>query len=158
MTSIVIIDYGSGNLRSVAKAFERVASSVTVSSDSRLFESASHIVLPGVGAFADCMAGLSAIPDMLDNLHRQVIENKKWFLGVCVGMQMLFENGYEHGIHKGMGWLKGDVVPIVSSTLKIPHMGWNNLEIKQNSPLLTGINDGEHAYFVHSYYAKIADN
>ncbi len=158
MTSIVIIDYGSGNLRSVAKAFERVSSNVKVSADVSSLNSASHIVLPGVGAFADCMAGLSAIPDMLDNLRRQVIENKKWFLGVCVGMQMLFENGYELGIHKGMGWLSGDVVPITSSTLKIPHMGWNNLQIKQNSPLLMGINDGEHAYFVHSYHAKLADN
>ncbi len=158
MASIVIIDYGSGNLRSVAKAFERVASNVVVSSDASLLESASHIVLPGVGAFADCMAGLSAIPDMLDNLRRQVIENRKWFLGVCVGMQMLFENSYEHGIHQGLGWLKGDVVPLSKSSLKIPHMGWNELQIKQNSPFLKNVSNGEHAYFVHSYHAKLTDN
>ncbi|MEQ1790378.1 MAG: imidazole glycerol phosphate synthase subunit HisH [Rickettsiales bacterium] len=158
MTSIVIIDYGSGNLRSVAKVFERVASNVVVSADANLLKSASHIVLPGVGAFGDCMAGLTSIPDMLDILNEQVGVRGKWFLGVCVGMQMLFENGYEHGIHKGLGWLKGDVVPIISQSLKIPHMGWNELQIKQDSPLLAGVKDGDHAYFVHSYYAKPADN
>lgn len=158
MASIVIIDYGSGNLRSVAKAFERVAPNVVVSSDASLLESASHIVLPGVGAFADCMAGLSAIPDMLTVLNEQVRVRGKWFLGVCVGMQMLFENGYEHGIHKGLGWLKGEVVPLSKSSLKIPHMGWNELQIKQNSPLLKNVSNGEHAYFVHSYHAKLTDN
>jgi imidazole glycerol-phosphate synthase subunit HisH len=156
--SIVIIDYGSGNLRSVAKAFERVASNVVVSSDVSLLESANHIVLPGVGAFADCMSGLSSLPDMLDVLNEQVRVRGKWFLGVCVGMQMLFENGYEHGIHKGLGWLKGDVVPITSPTLKIPHMGWNNLQIKQKSALLKNVDNGDHAYFVHSYHAKLVDD
>lgn len=157
MASIVIIDYGSGNLRSVAKAFERVGSNVIVTSDAGILKSASHIVLPGVGAFADCMAGLAALPDMLDSLHEQVIVKKKWFLGICVGMQMLFERGHEHGIHKGLGWLKGDVIPLSSEPLKIPHIGWNELKIKRESPLLAGVKDGDHAYFVHSYYAKLED-
>ena len=158
MTSIVIIDYGSGNLRSVAKAFQRVTPNVVVSADTHAVKTASHIVLPGVGAFADCMAGLCALPDMLDVLSDEVLVQKKWFLGVCVGMQLLFEHGYEHGTNNGLAWLKGDVVPITSPSLKIPHMGWNTLQLKQKSPLLKNIADGDHAYFVHSYYAKLADN
>ncbi len=158
MASVVIIDYGSGNLRSVAKAFEAVASNVVVSDDSRMLENASHIVLPGVGAFGDCMAGLSALPGMLENLNEQVRVHRKWFLGICVGMQMLFENGYENGIHKGLGWLGGDVIPLPKAGIKIPHMGWNNLEIKKKSELLKEVNNGDYAYFVHSYYAKPADN
>ncbi|MEQ1789696.1 MAG: imidazole glycerol phosphate synthase subunit HisH [Rickettsiales bacterium] len=161
MSSIVIIDYGSGNIRSVGKAFEHVAletSNIIVSSDARALETASHIVLPGVGAFADCMAGLSALPDMLDVLKEQVMVQKKWFLGVCVGMQMLFERGHEHGVHDGLGWLKGEVVPLAHSSLKIPHMGWNALKIQQKSSLLAGVEDGDHAYFVHSYHAKLTDN
>ena len=158
MASVVIIDYGSGNLRSVAKAFEAVASNVVVSDDSRMLENASHIVLPGVGAFGDCMAGLSALPGMLENLNEQVRVHRKYFLGICVGMQMLFENGYENGIHKGLGWLGGDVIPLPKSGIKIPHMGWNNLEIKKKSELLKKINNGDYANFVHIYYAKTNDN
>lgn len=158
--NVVIIDYGSGNLRSVAKAFELVAGAVLVTSDPRELANASHIVLPGVGAYADCMAGLSAIPDMLATLSEQVLENGKNFLGICVGMQMLFERGYEHGVHNGLGWLAGEVVAIspTDKSLKIPHMGWNELIIEQSSPLLAGIENGNHAYFVHSYHAKLADN
>jgi imidazole glycerol-phosphate synthase subunit HisH len=157
-SSVVIIDYGSGNLRSAAKAFERVAANVKVSSDVRLLESASHIVLPGVGAFGDCMAGLSAIPDMLSVLNEQVRVRGKWFLGICVGMQMLFDNGYEHGTHKGLGWISGDVTPISAKGLKIPHMGWNELMILHDSPILKSVINGDHAYFVHSYHAKPVDN
>lgn len=160
-TSIVIIDYGSGNLRSVAKAFERVAvnSEIAVSADAGLLATASHIVLPGVGAFADCMAGLTALPGMLEALNEQVIMRGKWFLGVCVGMQMLFERGHEHGIHKGLGWLSGEVLPLanIANALKIPHIGWNELNIEKKSPVLSGINNGDHAYFVHSYHAEPAD-
>lgn len=161
--SVVIIDYGSGNLRSAAKAFELVSPNVVVSSDPKQLASASHIVLPGVGAFADCMAGLIAVSGLLETLSEQVLVRGKNFLGICVGMQMLFERGYEHGEHKGLGWLAGEVVPISQplttshSPLKIPHMGWNELKIKQNSPLLVGINDDDHAYFVHSYHAKLPD-
>lgn len=162
-TAIVIIDYGSGNIRSVAKAFGRVAADVAVSSDAGSLNKASHIVLPGVGAFADCMAGLSALPGMLENLREQVLNRGKMFLGICVGMQMLFERGYEHGAHPGLGWLKGEVAGLSGAAspkpqaLKIPHMGWNNLQVKAKSPLLAGINDGDHAYFVHSYHAKLSD-
>lgn len=163
MSSVVIIDYGSGNLRSVAKAFERVTDNVSVSSDAAALGSASHIVLPGVGAFGDCMAGLAAIPDMLEKLNEQVHEKGKLFLGVCVGMQMLFERGHEHGIHKGLGWLDGEVIPFSQTpspkqpALKIPHMGWNELVINQQNPVLAGIDNGDHAYFVHSYHAKLSD-
>jgi glutamine amidotransferase len=158
MASVVIIDYGSGNLRSVAKAFEKIASNVVVSDDPRMLETASHIVLPGVGAFGDCMAGLSALPAMLEILNEQVRVKRKWFLGVCVGMQMLFENGYENGIHKGLGWLDGDVAALPKKGLKVPHMGWNNLDLKKKSELLKEINDGDYAYFVHSYHARPTDN
>lgn len=157
MASVVIIDYGSGNLRSVAKAFELYTSSVTVTSGASALTSASHIVLPGVGAFSDCIRGLKALPDMINILQEQVFEQKKNFLGICVGMQMLFEHGHEHGVHQGLGWLKGDVISLSSKERKIPHMGWNNLKIHNPLPLLSGINDGDHAYFVHSFYAKLTD-
>ncbi len=157
---LAIIDYGSGNLRSAAKAFTRVAGNtkIEVTSDPKALRGASHIVLPGVGAFADCMAGLAALPGMLDALHEEVLARKKYFLGICVGMQMLFESGHEHGVHKGLGWLKGEVVPLAPNTgLKIPHMGWNNLQIKSDHPLTRGIETGAHAYFVHSYHAACGD-
>jgi len=158
---LAIIDYGSGNLRSVAKAFERVGDGreVAVVQDAGALEKASHIVLPGVGAFADCMAGLAALPGMLEALEEQVRGQGKWFLGICVGMQMLFERGHEHGVHNGLGWLKGEVVPLKpeGAALKIPHMGWNTLELAGAHPLLAGIHSGDHAYFVHSYYAQAGD-
>lgn len=158
---LAIIDYGSGNLRSVAKAFERMADGampVIVTNEAEQLARASHIVLPGVGAFADCMAGLRALPSMLDALSEQVLEKKKPFLGICVGMQMLFTRGHEHGVHEGLGWLEGEVKPLdnKSGTLKIPHMGWNALDITQPHGLLAGINSGDHAYFVHSYAAHTA--
>lgn len=163
MTSI-IIDYGSGNLRSVARAFEHVSkTSVTISSNASDLKQASHIVLPGVGAFGDCMNGLKALPGMLDALQEEVISKKKLFLGICVGMQMLFERGLEHGEHKGLGWLKGEVDRIGRGRplipLKIPHMGWNELAITRAHPLLSDIPGGAHAYFVHSYcaYGDAAD-
>lgn len=153
----VIIDYGSGNLRSAAKAFERVAGGehpVIVSSDPEYLCKASHIVLPGVGAFADCMRGLKAVPGMLAALERQVLEHKKPFLGICVGMQMLFTRGHEHGAHAGLGWIEGEVVKLEARNLKIPHMGWNELNLTQpQHPLLADMKNGEHVYFVHSYHA-----
>lgn len=168
--TVAIIDYGSGNLRSVAKAFERVAddsAEVRVIQSSQALADASHIVLPGVGAFADCMRGLQSLPGMIDALHVQVGEQKKPFLGICVGMQMLFEEGHEHGAHRGLGWLKGKVMALESGEptcqiqnakcLKIPHMGWNDLSIARPHPLLEGIHTGDHAYFVHSYHARCAD-
>jgi len=152
--TVAIIDYGSGNLRSVAKAFERVGSKVRVTGSVTVVANASHIVLPGVGAFADCMQGLQSLPGMLDALQQEVLQKKKPFLGICVGMQMLFERGHEHGVHNGLGWLEGEVVALApKGSLKIPHMGWNDLIIKANHPLLKDIKTGNHAYFVHSYHA-----
>ena len=160
---LTIIDYGSGNLRSVAKAFEQVAGDnmrVEVSNHSSALEKSTHIVLPGVGAYADCMRGLSSLPGMLDALSEQVRVKKKPFLGICVGMQMLFEHGQEHGTHQGLGWLKGEVTPLAPQdhALKVPHMGWNELKIPHTHPLLKGIENGSHAYFVHSYHAQCTDN
>jgi imidazole glycerol-phosphate synthase subunit HisH len=162
----VIIDYGSGNLRSAAKAFERavresgVSASVKVSADPRDVAAASHIVLPGVGAFADCIAGLKALPGMVDSLERAVHADKRPFLGICVGMQLLASRGHEHGTHEGLGWLPGEVHRIEGERhgLKVPHMGWNELSLaKPAHPLLDGVAAGAHAYFVHSYHFAPAD-
>ncbi len=152
---VAIIDYGSGNLRSVAKAFEHVGAAIDVTADAASLARATHIVLPGVGAYADCMRGLKAVPGMLEAMEEQVLAKKKNFLGICVGMQMLFERGLEYGSHNGLGWLKGEVVLLEprDPSLKIPHMGWNNLAFTTPHPLLTGIEPGAHAYFVHSYHA-----
>jgi glutamine amidotransferase len=158
MKQVTIIDYGSGNLHSIAKAFERQAGAsgfvVKVSNSAKDIENASHIVLPGVGAFADCLSGLKSAPGVLDALEKSVISDKKPFLGVCVGMQMLAESSIEQGMHGGLGWIKGKVVPINSqrNALKIPHMGWNELRIINPHPILSGIKTGDHAYFVHSYW------
>lgn len=162
MTTL-IIDYGSGNLRSVAKAFERASEelgcAVRVGADARELRTASRIVLPGVGAFADCMRGLQASPGMVDALHEEVLEKRKPFFGICVGMQMLFTRGREHGAHAGLGWLGGEVVALSpdDASLKIPHMGWNELRLARAHPVLAGIEEGAHAYFVHSYHAKCSD-
>lgn len=152
--TVAVVDYGSGNLRSVAKALIRVAGDrVIVTSDPEEVRKAERIVLPGVGAFADCMKGLDALPGMHQVLQEQVIEAGRPFLGICVGMQLMAEWGREHGDTKGLGWLKGEVVALkpADSTLKVPHMGWNQLSIRRPHPLLVGIGEGAHAYFVHSY-------
>lgn len=161
----VIIDYGSGNLRSAAKAFERAseefgASEVVVTNDPAALKNADHIVLPGVGAFADCKAGLAAVPGMIDALTEQVIANKKPFLGICVGMQLMATLGREHGDTDGFGWIDGEVVEIKPSdaALKIPHMGWNALSFEPGAhPVLSGFDVGAHAYFVHSYHFAAAN-
>jgi imidazole glycerol-phosphate synthase subunit HisH len=153
----VIIDYGSGNLHSALKAFERAAGTagqVIVTSDPDAVRKATRIVLPGVGAFKDCYNGLNAVPGMRETLQDQVIVRGKPFLGICVGMQLMATRGLEHEMTKGFGWIAGDVKPITPAdpTLKIPHMGWNTLDVKSNHPLLAGIDEGAHAYFVHSYH------
>lgn len=155
---VAIIDYGSGNLRSAAKAFELVASpaqNIIVTSDAKKLAEASHIVLPGVGAFADCMEGLKKTPGMLEALEKEVLRKRKPFLGICVGMQMLFTTGYEHGEHKGLGWIEGDIKRIETPRpVKIPHMGWNEINIRiPGHDLLEGIRSGDHVYFVHSFHA-----
>ena len=161
----VIIDYGSGNLRSAAKAFARAAhdsgfaGDVKVTAEAADLTDATHIVLPGVGAFADCMRGLRAVPGMVEALTREVRHRHKPFLGICVGMQLLASRGLEHGVHEGLGWLAGDVKRLTPAdpALKIPHMGWNELKIEHAHPLFAGIENGAHAYFVHSYHFEPAD-
>ncbi|WP_421995114.1 imidazole glycerol phosphate synthase subunit HisH [Reyranella sp.] len=160
--TVAIVDYGSGNLRSAAKAFERAAreagvdTRVLVTSSPNEVAAADHIVLPGVGAFADCRAGLYGVPGMVDTLNEQVIRRGKPFLGICVGMQLMATRGVEYGIHAGLDWIAGDVVRIEpgSTGLKIPHMGWNELVSLRPHPLLAGIEEGDHAYFVHSFQLK----
>lgn len=160
--SVVIIDYGSGNLHSAAKAFERAAreagldQTITVSSDPTLVGQADRIVLPGVGAFADCRRGLESVPGMVEVLQRVVREEGRPFLGICVGMQLMATRGLEHTTSYGLDWIHGDVKALTPTdpSLKIPHMGWNTLALVKPHPLMDGIPtgpDGLHAYFVHSY-------
>ena len=159
---IAIVDYGSGNLRSAAKAFERAArdngidATVSVTGDADAVRAADRIVLPGVGAFRDCKEGLAAVPGMIETLNERVIDKETPFLGICVGMQLMAERGVEYGVEEGLGWIAGEVRAIepADPDLKIPHMGWNTLAMKRAHPLLEGIGtgpDGLHAYFVHSY-------
>jgi imidazole glycerol-phosphate synthase subunit HisH len=159
MSSVAIIDYGSGNLRSAAKAFERQAeglgTEIVVTSDPEVVRRADRIVLPGVGAFADCRAGLDAVTGMVEVLEERVARGGVPFLGICVGMQLMATEGREKATTKGLGWIPGAVVRIEpEGGLKVPHMGWNTLDVVLPHPLLDGIPDGPnglHAYFVHSY-------
>jgi len=165
--SVAIVDYGSGNLHSAAKAFERAAresgsaAAIVVTSDPDAVAAADRVVLPGVGAFADCRRGLDAIPGMVDALEQAVRRKGRPFLGICVGMQLLAERGREYEVTDGLGWIAGEVVRIAPAdpALKIPHMGWNTLDVVRAHPLLDGIAtgpDGLHAYFVHSYHLAVA--
>ena len=159
--SIAIIDYGSGNLRSAAKAFERATDeTIVVTTDAAALADASHIVLPGVGAFRDCRDGLAAVPGMMDALMREVVERGKPYLGICVGMQLMAGRGVEHGETPGFGWIPGSVIALKpkDELLKIPHMGWNELSFEAGvHPALAGIDPGAHVYFVHSY-GLVADD
>ncbi len=163
--SVAIVDYGSGNLRSAAKAIERAArdcgleSAIMVTSDPEVARRAERIVLPGVGAFADCKRGLAALPGMIEALEEAVIRQGKPFLGICVGMQLMATTGREFETVAGLDWIPGEVVALTPSdpTLKIPHMGWNALEIRAWHPLLDGIAPGAHAYFVHSFEFACAE-
>ncbi|MFH3481500.1 imidazole glycerol phosphate synthase subunit HisH [Xanthobacter variabilis] len=165
--TVAIIDYNSGNLHSAAKAMERAAQSVghetvVVTSDPDVVRSADRVVLPGVGAFADCRAGLDAVPGMVEAMTEAVQQKGRPFLGICVGAQLLAERGLEHKVTEGLGWIKGEVIRIAPSDphLKIPHMGWNTLNPAREHPLLAGIRTGEsglNAYFVHSYHMKPAE-
>jgi glutamine amidotransferase len=165
--SVAIIDYGSGNLRSAAKAFERAAretgDAIVVTADPETVAHADRIVLPGVGAFADCRRGLDALPGMVETLQEQVIREAKPFLGICVGCQLMAERGLEKEITPGLGWIAGDVVEIApdNPALKVPHMGWNTLDRERDHTLLEGIptgEDGLDAYFVHSFHLRTPDN
>jgi glutamine amidotransferase len=163
--SVAIVDYGSGNLRSAAKAFERAAADrglgeiVNVTADPDVVRKAERIVLPGVGAFADCMAGLSALPGMVEVLKEAVLARGRPFFGICVGAQLLAARGLEHGTHGGLGWLGGDVLRMTPSdpALKIPHMGWNDLVFRRRHPVFEGLAEGAQVYFVHSYVLKPAN-
>jgi imidazole glycerol-phosphate synthase subunit HisH len=152
-----IIDYGSGNLHSAAKAFGR-AGEVLVTNDPDAVRKAERIVLPGVGAFKDCRDGLRAVPGMWETIDAEVKRGKP-FLGICVGMQLMADRGHEHEVTDGFGWIAGDVKRIEPDdpALKIPHMGWNTLERKRPHALLDGIGETLHAYFVHSYHLVTGD-
>jgi glutamine amidotransferase len=160
----VIVDYESGNLHSAEKAFQRMAAeagggSVTVTADPAALADATHIVLPGDGAFPACRRALDAVPGMVEALEREVIGRGKPFLGICVGMQLLADIGREYTDTPGLGWIGGEVVRIVPADpgLKVPHMGWNDLVVDRAHPVLDGIATGDHAYFVHSYHFAVAD-
>ena len=166
--TVAIVDYGSGNLNSAAKAFERAAresgtgEAVLVTSDPDEVARADRVVLPGVGAFADCRRGLDAIPGMVDAMKEAVFDKGRPFLGICVGMQLMATRGLEHEITPGLDWIGGDVAPIRPDDpgLKIPHMGWNTLHPQHDHPLTEGIPlgpEGLHAYFVHSYALQPKD-
>jgi len=166
--STAIIDYGSGNLRSAAKAFERAAAesgvggAISVTRRPEDIAAAERIVLPGVGAFADCRRGLAAIPGLEQALREAVIGRGRPLLGICVGMQLMAERGREYEVVEGLGWIPGDVDRITpnDASLKIPHMGWNTLNERRPHPVLDGIAlgaGGLHGYFVHSYHLKTSD-
>jgi len=163
--SVAIVDYGSGNLHSAAKAFERAAHDagldqpIVVTADPAAVARADRVVLPGVGAFADCRRGLDAVPGMVEALEEAVRRNGRPFFGICVGMQLLAERGREYEVTDGLGWIAGEVDRITPNdpNLKIPHMGWNTLNVARSHPLLDGLEfgpQGRHAYFVHSYQLK----
>jgi glutamine amidotransferase len=162
---VAIVDCGSGNLRSAAKAFERAAAEnqisakVEVTNAPDAIAAADRVVLPGVGAFADCRRGLAAVPGLDVALHEAVMVRARPFLGICVGMQLMAERGREFETVEGLGWISGEVVAIEprDPVMKIPHMGWNELEPRAAHPLLAGLGAGAHAYFVHSYHFRLAE-
>jgi imidazole glycerol-phosphate synthase subunit HisH len=169
MQRVAIIDYGSGNLHSAAKAFERAAreseagASIAVTANPDVVLAADRVVLPGVGAFADCKAGLDAVPGMGEALEESVRRRGRPFLGICVGAQLMAERGLEFRVTEGLGWIAGDVKAIAPADpgLKIPHMGWNTLSVVNPHPLLEGIATGPgglHAYFVHSFHLVTPDH
>ncbi len=153
---IAIIDYGMGNLRSVEKGFQKVGVDVTVTNRPEVVEKAEGVVLPGVGAFRDCMQELTNLK-LIDTVS-DFIKKGKPYLGICLGLQILFSESEEFGTCKGLGILKGKVVRFKNGGLKIPQMGWNELNIKQESPLLSDIPDKSYFYFVHSYYVAPEDD
>ncbi|WP_224008139.1 imidazole glycerol phosphate synthase subunit HisH [Aureimonas sp. SA4125] len=166
---LAIIDYGSGNLRSATKAFERaareagLATDIVLTDDPETVRRADRVVLPGVGAYADCRRGLDAVPGMTEALVETVETRGRPFLGICVGMQLMATQGLEKTVTKGFGWIPGDVAPIVphDPALKIPQIGWNTIHVKQAHPLLAGIATGEeglHAYFVHSFQLQVEND
>ncbi len=162
--TIALIDYGSGNLRSAAKAIERAALEVrdrpdlVVTADPDTVRKADRVVLPGVGAFADCKRGLEAIDGMIEALEEVATNAARPFLGICVGMQLMARESQEYGSTPGLNWIQGRVEALApaDSALKVPHMGWNELRLSRpGHPVLAGLRDGQHAYFVHSYHVVV---
>lgn len=154
---IGIIDYGVGNLFSLSSSLKHIGCEVVISNDEAVLKKASHIILPGVGAFEDAYAKLEKT-GLIPFINEQVSEGKP-FLGICLGLQLMFEESYEYGVHKGLGLIEGNIVSIKENLdeknkmLKVPHIGWNCLEIKEENKLIEGIKDGDYVYFVHSYCA-----
>lgn len=148
---IAIVDYGMGNLRSVTNAFKKLGAQVVITQDKKTIESASAVVLPGVGAFGRCVENLTKLE--LFDFIKEIIQNDKLFLGICLGMQILFDESEEAPGIQGMGFIKGKV-PRFTGTVKVPHMGWNSIEVVKGHPILEGIGDGSHFYFVHSFYCQ----
>jgi glutamine amidotransferase len=166
--TVAIVDYGSGNLHSAAKAFERAAREqarpqpILLTRDPEVIRRADRVVLPGVGAFADCRAGLAAVPGVVEALEETVRRKGRPFLGICVGMQLMAARGREYAVTEGLGWIAGEVDKIrpTDARLRVPHMGWNTLEVVHDHPLLAGLAlgpAGRHAYFVHSYSLHVSD-
>ena len=156
-----LIDYGSGNIASAAKALSRAAAdtsghTIIVTADPDMVRKCERIILPGVGAFADCMRGLSAVPGMIEALNESVIQNGRPILGICVGMQLMATAGREFGVHAGLNWIEGEVIPLspADPALKIPHMGWNEIDLMQNHPVFADLESSANAYFVHSFEMK----
>jgi imidazole glycerol-phosphate synthase subunit HisH len=152
---IAIINYGVGNLRSVEKAFQAVGADAVVTADRDVIRDAAKMVLPGVGAFGECARSLRE--SKMDELVLEAVEAGKPLLGLCVGLQLLFDEGYEFGIHKGLGLLRGRVVRFPETGLRVPQIGWNQIEEVKDHPLLAGLENGTYFYFVHSYYVEAED-
>ena len=157
--SIAVIDYGSGNLKSVAKALEAAANSINlrskimVTSDPKIIKESDKIVLPGQGSFRDCFLGIKKIPELNETLNEFVLKKKKPILGICVGMQLFAKTGYESQETKGFGWIDAEVRKInnINKKIKLPHMGWNEIELKKDCFLFSNIKNKSHMYFIHSY-------
>lgn len=163
---VAIIDYGSGNLRSAAKAFERAAAeanldrTILITADAADLAGADHIVLPGVGAYGDCKAGLTALPGMIEALEKEVVRVGKPFLGICVGMQLMATEGLEYGVHHGFDWIPGRVEALTPTdpNVKVPHMGWNEPRLdRDDHPVFNGLNTGGHMYFAHAFHLRAKD-
>ncbi len=156
---LAIIDYGVGNLFSLQCSLKKIGVDAVVTKDAQVIKDADRIILPGVGAFGDAINKLRST-GLVDTIKEEA-EKGKPFLGICLGMQLLFEKGYEYGVHEGLGFLKGNVVPLegkIPSNLNVPHMGWNGLDFKCDSPIFKYINEGDFVYFVHSFYATDCDD
>ena len=163
MKKIVIVDYGLGNIRSVEQSLKKIidedkqSGQVYITNNAKDLCFATHVILPGQGAFASCMLGLKNIPGMIDELSENILIKKKPFLGICVGMQLLANVGYENGNHNGLGWIGGEIKKMPQKNLKLPHMGWNEAVIKKDNDLIKE-EKNQNYYFVHSYYFNCKSN